>query len=118
MTDRYDTETYCHCGAHYRGSDHCPACGCEQYETIHVRDCGHLCTQEERGCTWLIQVASGNPEPDFPEDLWNEIPCGGKLTINEYGSWTCEHGHEHVSFDDPARGEFDAEQAWRERQEG
>ena len=27
-----DTETTCHCGADYQGSDHCPACGCEQYE--------------------------------------------------------------------------------------
>jgi hypothetical protein len=39
---RYDTETTCHCGALYLGCDHCPACGCEQYETIVVRDCGHV----------------------------------------------------------------------------
>jgi hypothetical protein len=38
---RRDTETICHCGAAYNGSDHCPVCGCEQYETITVRDCGH-----------------------------------------------------------------------------
>lgn len=38
---RHDTETTCHCGAAYNGSDHCPECGCEQYETIIVRDCGH-----------------------------------------------------------------------------
>lgn len=29
-----DTETTCHCGAAYNGSDHCPACGCEQYESL------------------------------------------------------------------------------------
>lgn len=29
-------DTHCHCGADMRGSDHCPACGCEQYEA----DCG------------------------------------------------------------------------------
>jgi hypothetical protein len=29
---RQDTETHCHCGAAYRGSDHCPNCYCEQYE--------------------------------------------------------------------------------------
>jgi hypothetical protein len=28
-----DTETTCHCGAKYNGSDHCPACYCEQYES-------------------------------------------------------------------------------------
>jgi hypothetical protein len=118
MTKRYDTTDYCHCGAQYHGSDHCPACGCEQYETINVRDCEHFCTQEEHGCGWLIQVASGNPEPDFPEDLYRIIECGGKLTVNEHGSWKCEFGHEHVSFMDPARGEYEAEQVFRERQEG
>jgi hypothetical protein len=29
-----DTETHCHCGAAYQGADHCPACGCEQYESL------------------------------------------------------------------------------------
>ena len=28
-----DTETTCHCGGKYEGSDHCPECFCEQYET-------------------------------------------------------------------------------------
>ena len=26
------TETTCHCGAEFKGSDHCPHCFCEQYE--------------------------------------------------------------------------------------
>ena len=26
------TERRCHCGARFNGSDHCPFCGCEQYE--------------------------------------------------------------------------------------
>lgn len=26
------TERRCHCGADFEGSDHCPFCGCEQYE--------------------------------------------------------------------------------------
>lgn len=69
-------------------------------------------------CQWLIQVASGNPEPDFLSDLWMTVECGGELTFNKYGSWKCEHGHEHVSYDDPARGIYESEQAWLERQEG
>lgn len=28
---------HCHCGAHMNGSDHCPDCGCEQWE----RTCDH-----------------------------------------------------------------------------
>lgn len=35
---RTDTETTCHCSADYAGSDHCPECGCEQYES---GDCGY-----------------------------------------------------------------------------
>jgi hypothetical protein len=31
---RTDTEDHCHCGSHYNGSDHCPSCGCEQYESL------------------------------------------------------------------------------------
>lgn len=29
-----DTEWTCHCGIDYEGSDHCPDCGCEQYEMV------------------------------------------------------------------------------------
>jgi hypothetical protein len=37
---RTDTPTNCHCGAEYKGSDHCPECLCEQYEggCDHVHD--------------------------------------------------------------------------------
>ena len=41
-----DTETTCHCGAEYRGFDHCPACGCEQYESLACPgpdDSGRMC---------------------------------------------------------------------------
>ena len=29
-------------------------------------------------CHWLVTVPSGNPEPDFPEDLYRtiELHCG------------------------------------------
>lgn len=68
-------------------------------------------------CNWLIEVRSGNPEPDFPEDLYRIVECGGELTVNKYGSWRCEHGHEHVSVADPARWAWEAEQAFNERHE-
>jgi hypothetical protein len=53
------------------------------------------------GCQWLIEVASGNPEPDFPEDCVKIVPCGGKVDLVvrdgvEIG-WRCEFGHEHIS---------------------
>jgi len=79
--------------------------------------CGEVTDHARDTCRWLIQVASGNPEPDFPEDLWREIECGATLRVNEYGSWKCEAGHERVSYDDPARMDYEAEQAYRERYE-
>jgi len=27
------TWTHCHCGTHRQGSDHCPECGCEEFES-------------------------------------------------------------------------------------
>jgi len=66
-------------------------------------------------CPWLIEVPSNNPEPDFPEDCYRIIECGASVTVNEYGSWKCEAGHEHVSYDDPARSAYEAELAYNER---
>jgi hypothetical protein len=66
-------------------------------------------------CTWLIEVASGNPEPDSYADTIKHIECGAPLTTNEYGSYSCTNGHRHVSFDDPERGAFELELIAEER---
>jgi len=68
-------------------------------------------------CFWLVQVPSGNPEPDFPSDTWKEVECGAPLTTNEFGSWACSAGHRHVSYADPARAAFEYEQFLAEAQE-
>ena len=67
-------------------------------------------------CHWLIEVASGNPEPSCYEDTVRIVECDGAVTFNEHGSWKCEYGHEHVSFADPARDAYDAEWAFLEGQ--
>lgn len=36
-------------------------------------------------CGWLIQVASGNPEPDFPEDCYRIIECGEPVPVGVDG---------------------------------
>ena len=38
VDNRQTTETHCHCGAKFEGSDHCPECFCEKYE----RYCNHV----------------------------------------------------------------------------
>lgn len=30
---RVHTATHCHCGTDRKGSDHCPECGCEEFES-------------------------------------------------------------------------------------
>lgn len=32
------TATHCHCGCDRNGSDHCPECGCEEFESV----CSHV----------------------------------------------------------------------------
>lgn len=39
-----DLDNFCHCGAPMRGSDHCPFCGCEQFEAF----CGERYGPDER----------------------------------------------------------------------
>lgn len=58
-------------------------------------------------CSWLVRVRSGNPEPDFPEDEWNEIECGAKVREHpsyrgrfEPGEATiCDHGHDRLPIE-------------------
>lgn len=37
------TETHCHCGSSRGNSDHCPECGCEEFESVcdHVHEVKH-----------------------------------------------------------------------------
>lgn len=63
---------------------------------------------DERGratfltCSWLVQVPSGNPEPDSEADCWTIVECGAPLfAVPGYEAedgWRCAHGHEHVSM--------------------
>lgn len=68
-------------------------------------------------CPWLIEIASGNPEPDFPEDCYRIVECGAPVTVDQYGGWQCEAGHFHISLDDPAWPAYDRQAAFNERNE-
>ena len=55
-------------------------------------------------CDWIVRVPSGNPEPDFPEDLWTHLPCGGRMYahpdfLQDPGAWVCEHGHSYAGLE-------------------
>lgn len=52
---RFDTETHCHCGGEYRGSDHCSECYCEQYES---GDCGHRVFAKSGAFAFVAEAAA------------------------------------------------------------
>jgi hypothetical protein len=51
-------------------------------------------------CGWLVTVATGHPEPDFPGDLWVEVACGAKVKQLANG-WECANGHGLSDYDSP-----------------
>lgn len=58
-------------------------------------------------CPWLVEVPSGNPEPDSPADCWMVVECGAAVSAVPFG-WECEAGHGHVSqIDAAAAGRWD-----------
>ncbi len=73
------TEDTCHCGGAFAGSDHCPCCGCEQFETTcsHVCD-GESCSVDHNLCpscvTWNKRRA-GLPVTEREMSLWAMWGC-------------------------------------------
>lgn len=73
-------------------------------------------------CSWLVQVPTASlypPEaewyPDSPSDVYTVVDCGARLFDDGHGSYHCEAGHRHVSFEDPDYPAYEAELAWQER---
>lgn len=57
-------------------------------------------------CSWLVQVASGNPEPDSIEDTYLLVDCGAPVRRHpdypdaELGqALTCDVGHDRLSME-------------------
>lgn len=67
-------------------------------------------TETGNGCTWLIEVPSGHPEPDSPADMTAIVECGGLVTFRADG-WDCEHGHSHDTYGSPAQLAAEATEA-------
>jgi len=51
-------------------------------------------------CDWLVRVATNNPEPDFPSDLYREVDCGATFRVHpEFpDGFRCDAGHERVPY--------------------
>jgi len=62
-------------------------------------------------CGWLIEVASGHPEPDSPSDMIRIVECGAPVTTITDG-WECANGHRHLFYGSASQ---QAEEAMEER---
>lgn len=60
-------------------------------------------------CGWLVQRANGNPEPDFPEDCYDIVECGGTVPVGSDGEPTGRHAlcEFHQGAMDLPEDEFD-----------
>lgn len=67
---RMHTETHCHCGAERQGSDHCPECGCEEFEGycnhVHVGSPTYVVihgnmTSTKSAVDYVAHIVYGNP---------------------------------------------------------
>jgi hypothetical protein len=54
-------------------------------------------------CDWLVEVPSGNPEPDSYRDTVREIECGGRVFAlpgwEETWARVCENGHDYLGLE-------------------
>ncbi len=113
---RYGDTPYCapdvlpdkgHCG----GGDAWPQC-CEGHKYMEL--VSEVIYDHERGlrdgptgerCHWLVERASGNPEPDSYSDTVVIDDCGAPLkrVVSQSGShgWSCEAGHSGWEFGSP-----------------
>ena len=60
-------------------------------------------------CTWIVQVPSGNPEPDSEADCWSYVDCGAAVTEVGVG-WECEAGHSYKGIEEESRLDWIREQ--------
>jgi len=68
-------------------------------------------------CHWMIEVASGNPEPDSFADTVMIIDCGATVTRlfeNDSHGWKCESGHGGWEYGSPMQAAEEADEALAE----
>jgi hypothetical protein len=95
-----DTETTCHCGAAYEGSDHCPVCGCEQYESLGCFGIRYFDTRPRDGqgpYTHVVKRDSGyvagyfrgEPPAEFVDECNANVP-GDPARVEQIPPWPDE----------------------------
>ena len=84
---------------------------------------GRIAIIGERGkvelatCGWLVEVPSGNPEPDSEADCWREVDCGAPLFAIDGdidAGWYCANGHQHYTYGSARQQQQEREEAFIE----
>jgi len=75
--------------------------------TDRVLASGRIAFIDDRGraelatCPWLVEVRNNNPEPDFPSDCYDVVPCGAPMFAVDRdieAGWYCSNGHHHFTY--------------------
>lgn len=119
----FATETHCHCGTEFNGSDHCPQCHCEQFEAV----CDHKVESERERASRLagmlydaILAKGGDYNTAATASLYlHESLLNAKCTCDQAESpWDdaaieCPlHGEDNTLALHQQQREIDAENAW------
>jgi hypothetical protein len=78
----HHTATHCHCGEDRQGSDHCPECGCEEFESVcdYVAvktPTGHVIGAVYRSAYWGGHYRVIGPAGPYGVEVECVIPGGG-----------------------------------------
>jgi hypothetical protein len=72
-------------------------------------------------CSWLVRVASGNPEPDSIEDTYLDVECGARVYSLDGAAdlehTRCEWGHVRHAYGSREQRAEEFEQWMTERME-
>lgn len=101
------------------GGDAWPNC-CEGHKfESHLEVIEGEALNDPNRCHWMIQIASGCPEPDSYEDTIQVVDCGATLTrfTAESGTrgWRCESGHHGWEFGSDEMQSEELEHEFQER---
>jgi hypothetical protein len=102
------TETHCHCGAAFNGSDHCPACGCEQYEAtcdhrepLSVHIYGPNLADQSRG-SFEVHAAGCESRPSYLPGHDREGELDAAITFRaESREHVAEYAYGDIIDEDP-----------------
>jgi len=97
---RMHTATHCHCGSERGGSDHCPECGCEEFEGT----CDHVHVVNPTFVVIHGMLTSTKTAVDYVSRIVYGHPRIEAVTVGSHFVAICEFSGAHAHW---AKGTFD-----------